>query len=284
MDLIFENADVDRNFKPKISIAIRLKNEGRYLERLIGSILSQTICSETELICLDSGSSDNSVEVLKKYAHKVYGINPRDFQFGRSCNQIAARCRGKYILLMSAHVVIVERDSLERAAKILDDDASIAAIYLRQITKGVRDIDYSSYENLFLKMRFPMKSFAINTVKDGKLPISNAAVLMRASTWREFQFPECLASEDFLWAKQVTENGWKLHYLGDVSIVHNHNEAPNKILERVRLNKVAKYGRRAMPIKATKLFFAIFLGLIVREKTSLRVAFDYARAHSLAYI
>jgi len=54
--------------KPLLSIVIANYNYGRFLESAIQSVLSQDMSDLTELIICDAASTDNSVEVIKKYA------------------------------------------------------------------------------------------------------------------------------------------------------------------------------------------------------------------------
>ena len=51
---------------PKISIYITNRNYGKYIDRAIKSVLSQTFM-EYELIIVDDASDDNSLKIIKKY-------------------------------------------------------------------------------------------------------------------------------------------------------------------------------------------------------------------------
>ena len=49
-----------------LSIVVPVFNTASYLDRCINSILNQTF-KDFELICIDDGSTDNSMEILEKY-------------------------------------------------------------------------------------------------------------------------------------------------------------------------------------------------------------------------
>jgi len=51
----------------KISVIIPVHNSEPYLKKCLDSIINQTL-SEIEIICVNDGSTDNSLEILKGYA------------------------------------------------------------------------------------------------------------------------------------------------------------------------------------------------------------------------
>ena len=55
--------------QPKVSVIIPVYNVEKYLRECLDSVINQTL-KDIEIICVDDGSTDNSLEILKEYAKK----------------------------------------------------------------------------------------------------------------------------------------------------------------------------------------------------------------------
>ena len=66
-----------------VSIVIPTKNAGPLFEKVLDMIFSQKTIYEYEVICVDSGSKDQTLEVIKKYPCKLYQIPASEFGHGK---------------------------------------------------------------------------------------------------------------------------------------------------------------------------------------------------------
>ena len=63
---------------PKISVVIPSFNQGSFIEETILSIINQNY-PKTELIIIDGGSSDNTIQIIKKYSDSInYFVSEKD--------------------------------------------------------------------------------------------------------------------------------------------------------------------------------------------------------------
>lgn len=85
--------------KPLVSIPILTYNGGKYLEEQLDSIFQQTY-PNIEVLVFDDGSTDNTIEILKKY-HDRYGLhytqNKKNLGFIKNADKSFQACKGDYI-------------------------------------------------------------------------------------------------------------------------------------------------------------------------------------------
>ena len=94
--------------QPLLSIVIANYNYGRFLEEAIQSVLSQS-CDDYELIIVDGGSTDNSVEIIKKYEDKIaWWVSEKDKGQSDAFNKGFAHANGKYLTWLNADDILVD--------------------------------------------------------------------------------------------------------------------------------------------------------------------------------
>ena len=84
----------------KVSIIIPVFNTGNFLNNCLNSILKQSF-EDFEVICVDDGSTDNSLNILKSYENKDYRIKiftQNNKGAGAARNLGLKHVNGEYIL------------------------------------------------------------------------------------------------------------------------------------------------------------------------------------------
>ena len=98
--IIFNNI----NFIPKISVIIPVYNMEEYLSQCLNSVTNQTL-KEIEIICIDDGSEDNSLEILKSFAQKderIMILKQENLHSGVARNAGLSVAKGEYLSFLDS--------------------------------------------------------------------------------------------------------------------------------------------------------------------------------------
>jgi glycosyltransferase involved in cell wall biosynthesis len=86
-----------RSYDPKISVSMIVKDEEVMIEEAL-----KTVCDFDELVIVDTGSTDKTIEICKKYTDKVYTDYKWEDDFSKARNVSKSRCTGDWILIVDA--------------------------------------------------------------------------------------------------------------------------------------------------------------------------------------
>lgn len=130
-------------FQIPVSVVIPVFNSGKYLRTTLDSVISQTF-KEIEIICVDDGSTDSSMDILQEYASKDARIriierHIRDCGAGGARNMGIDAAQGCYLAFLDADDIF-EQDMLEklyRNAVSSEADIVVCDSYVYRSDKGL---------------------------------------------------------------------------------------------------------------------------------------------------
>jgi glycosyltransferase involved in cell wall biosynthesis len=113
----------------KLSIITVNKNNDIGLERTCQSVICQTF-EDFEWIVIDGASSDNSVDIIKKYANKMaYWVSEPDTGIYNAMNKGIRQAKGEYCLFLNSGDWLISLDSLEIAFSIIKNSDNADVYY-----------------------------------------------------------------------------------------------------------------------------------------------------------
>lgn len=220
------------------SIVIRTLNEARYLEDLMVMIARQRLEGLTaEVVVIDSGSTDGTVEIARRHGARVTEIRKSEFSFGRSLNRGSDFADGEILVYISGHCVPADETWLQALCQpLIDGKASYS--YGRQI--GDDDSNFSE-RRIFAKY-FPDRS----AIPQEGFFCNNANSALLRSAWQDNPFDEQLTGlEDMELAKRLVARGHKIAYVAEAPVFHHHQESWAQV--RRRFEREALALRSIMP-------------------------------------
>ena len=237
------------NFSPvKVSFIIRTLNEGLHLGSLLQSIEEQKIDDlEYEIILVDSGSTDRTLNIAESYKCHILHISRDEFSFGRSLNMGCKAASGDILVIISGHCVPVDQNWLQNLCQpIIDDVAEYT--YGRQI--GASESQYSECQ-IFSKY-YPEK----DSYSDGDFFCNNANAAIKRSAWEEHYFDEDITGlEDMELAKRLISNEGRVRYVPNSTVIHYHAENWAQVKRRFEREAIAL--KKIMPQVHVSLYDTI---------------------------
>ncbi|MGB9706532.1 MAG: glycosyltransferase family 2 protein [Microgenomates group bacterium] len=206
----------------------------------------------TELIIVDNGSTDGSVEFLrdlnqfpkslnlyKSISLKVI-LNNQNLGFAKAVNQGIKASRGDYILLLNPDTQ-VKPDTLKRLVDFAKDHPE-AGVVGAQLVNPDGSIQSSVYHfpscwRAILEFWFGQKGAYEKYALEGKKPIeveavTGAAMLIPRKTFDKVGFFDeryFMYFEDLDFCRRVKKAGLKIYYLPQVKILHHHGQSAAKM-------------------------------------------------------
>ena len=185
----------------KVSVIIPVYNTEDYLNECLDSIINQTL-EDIEIICINDGSTDNSLAILNEYKSKDSRIKiktqeNKGLSFSRNVGLDMAK--GKYIYFMDSDDIL-ELEALEKlygtAEKNELDMIIFKLINLNDEDKSLYTTDY--YEMDFLKEILDGNIFSYDDVRTKvvDIAVTQQSKFYNRNLISDMEFPNGLIFED----------------------------------------------------------------------------------------
>ncbi len=217
-----------------ISIVIRTKNEGKTLPKTLEGIYTQKIDKTFEIIIVDSGSTDDTLEIAEKFNCKILKIPPEKFTYPYALNFGTQKAIGDIVVYISAHSPPVDDYWLYHLTKHFSDH-NVAAVRGRDVPiKGINPVE----EYGFLQAYPNLPNFEYIEDKTASVyRYTNGNTAIRKSIWEKYKHPDMicykihplLMGEDQIWAAYLLKKGYKIVYEPQAKVYHSHKFDPKRV-------------------------------------------------------
>jgi glycosyltransferase involved in cell wall biosynthesis len=233
-----------------VSIIIPTKNAGFEFDYTLEKIRHQKGISNIEIVIVDSGSTDITLDLAKKYNCTIFSIKPEDFNHGLTRNYGAEHTNGDFILFMVQDAIPISEYWLYNIVKALKSDEKMAAVTCRQVPKSDADLfscysmwyHYQAMEfnsDRFVQIQkedFDKLSFAERRKFAG---IDDVCSCFKKEMFQQFKFKKLSFAEDLDLGMRLLENGYRLGFLYSAGVIHSHNRDPDYFLRRYYVDSKA---------------------------------------------
>jgi rhamnosyltransferase len=230
-----------------ISIVIPTLNGGSRLIECAKSLTNQKIEKLFEIVLIDSGSHDGSLEkfalIIKEACLplSVIKIEKSDFQHGATRNHAIESTSGEIICLITQDAVPDNENWLFELTEVFKNNLDLAGVFGRHKKHN----DHPSLLGKDLDLHFKnMAHLLVRKIDDYELYEKNERIrqnlhffsnnnsAIRKSVWQKHPLPAVDFGEDQTWAKLVLENGFSLLYQPRAIVRHSHLFTLKEIYDR----------------------------------------------------
>jgi rhamnosyltransferase len=246
------------------SIVIPVKNGDIWLERLMESLVQQTLFPQSEIIVIDSGSTDRSLEIIARYPVRLIRIPPAEFNHGLTRNLGVREAKGEYVVMTVQDAVPAAANYLElllggfTSERVAGDQGArdraagdpvasdrvagdrVAGVCGQQVVPHEGDKNpvlwfrpVSGHRTWYCHYDEPAEFLRLSPAEQREaVAWDNVTAAYRRSVLLENPFPEVDFAEDLAWARMMLLKGYTLGFVSGALVYHYHHQTPEFILPR----------------------------------------------------
>ena len=210
-----------------VSVVIPVLDGEQDLPRLLAALERE---DPDEVLVIDSGSSDRSVELARAAGVEVIEITRSDFGHGRTRNLGAERTSGELIcfLTQDAEPIAGWLDAYREAFGLAP---RVGAAYGPHLPRPDTSPMIARELTEFFHGFSPEGTPAVQDL-EGPVFLSNVNACYSRDCWAELRFPDVPYAEDQAFARAMLAAGWLKAYHPGAAVLHAHDFGPREFMRR----------------------------------------------------
>ncbi|NQZ56965.1 MAG: glycosyltransferase [Lentisphaeraceae bacterium] len=236
-----------------VSVVMRNKNEGPVVAETLAMLGKQDFQGKVELIVIDSGSTDCSLQILKDYQPDyLHEIKPHEYIPGVILNWGMRRASHDWVVFLNSDATPLNEQWLTNLLIASVTSKNFGAAFSQQVVrKGAKAVFAIDYDKCFGPHRisdqwdhfFSMVSSIAYKPSWGKHPFDEA-----------FQY-----SEDDEWSRRLKRAGYEIVYVAESKVIHSHNYTFKQTIKRAYGEMVARVQDKLVPANSISLLKDVFI-------------------------
>ena len=265
----------------QVSVVIPTFNAGPDFEELLLQLDAQRGDFELEVVVVDSGSTDGTVELAARHGTLLHSVSKASFNHGATRDLGISLSSGEYVALTVQDAMPLDERWLAAMVENLREDLRVAAVYGRHVPRSEAGLLTRALVGNLAVADLERREQEIQATYSSLPPaqrrriaaFDNVSSCLRRSVWEEFPFGETDFAEDLRWGKKVVEAGYTIVYEPRSVVVHSHERGALYDLRRHYVDQLVLdelFGARMVP-SLPRLIFGIpystrhVYGLLRRE-------------------
>jgi rhamnosyltransferase len=215
------------------SISILTKNEERNIGACLEAVFAQKGVGEFEVILVDSGSTDATLQIARGYPISIKQIPAHEFHHARTRNLAASMGKGPILVSLSGDAIPAS-DGWLRNMIACFSDPDVGAVYGRHLPKPGSSVERrDTFDTVYGEQRIVKDPAHRNGLGYRFYHFSDVNSALRRTVWQSHPYPEDLKMyEDLAIAKRILDAGWKIVYEPEAPVFHSHQYNLRQLFKR----------------------------------------------------
>lgn len=214
----------------RAALVIPTWNGGPRFEQVLAAWRRQQGVDPLDIVCPDSGSSDGTVDVIRRFEARHVAVDQATFSHGGTRNDAVAGLDHEFVILSVQDALPVDDRLAQALLAPLVDDPDLCATFGRQVPlPGAHPIlvsrigDWAGGEELEIQELGGRDWDTLDPWERLRLiRYDHVIACMRRSVWEQHPFAPVSFGEDVDWAHRVIRAGGRLAFVPDAVVEHSH--------------------------------------------------------------
>lgn len=233
---------------PKASVVIPTLNAGEVFEAVLEAVVSQRTPWPFEILVVDSGSTDGTLETVAKYENvKLHEIDKSAFNHGATRNLGAELTSGEFIAFLTHDAMPVNERWLYNMVTSIERYPAAAGAFGKHFawpeasafTKRDLNSHFEGFAQLPIAVSQKTDEKRWKKQDTGWLQklhfYSDNNSCFRRNVWEKIPYRTVAFGEDQLWAWDVINAGYEKVYAPQAAVYHSHDYGEEETFERSRI-------------------------------------------------
>jgi GT2 family glycosyltransferase len=226
-----------------ISVLLPVKNGAAKLRELLPRIADQRCRHPVEIVAVDSGSTDDTIEVLRHFRTTAVAIHPSSFNHGLTRNLAAEYARGDFLVFVNQGTLPADEHWLANLVAPFESDPTLAGVCGRILPRPEADLLTAKDIRQNINASIDRYARAITDREEYEklepherrlfVNFHTLSAAIRSEVFRRLPFREADFAEDLIWGKDALEHGFRIQYEPSAVAFHSHNYSLLEVFRRL---------------------------------------------------
>lgn len=209
------------------AVFIPVLNGAKYLDELLRAVREQRM--QAEVLVIDSGSTDASLEIARRHGVTVHEIPNREFGHGRTRNLAMRMTSAPLVAFLTQDATPAHDRWLEELTAPFADPRVAASYGAQRPRAGSDPTTARTIEEAYAAFG----PLTVDAATGARPVFSSVNSCVRRSAWNEVPFRDVPYAEDFYLALDLVERGRTLAYVPEAAVLHSNEYTAGEYFGRM---------------------------------------------------